>query len=123
MAPSQSKEEKAGLRPVILAEGVGKRLWPLSTEKKPKQFQVLTQGDLFPGDPSKSGETPVFTTYSNLRRQTFSFGPDGQLNEIRMTASFILEPIPYVIYCYRDWYCGGGKRRNGKNADEKAFRS
>ena len=26
------------LRPIILAGGVGKRLWPLSTESNPKQF-------------------------------------------------------------------------------------
>ena len=26
------------LRPILLAGGSGKRLWPLSTEEKPKQF-------------------------------------------------------------------------------------
>ena len=26
------------LRPIILAGGIGKRLWPLSTESRPKQF-------------------------------------------------------------------------------------
>ena len=26
------------LRPIILAGGIGKRLWPLSTESHPKQF-------------------------------------------------------------------------------------
>ena len=28
-------------RPIILAGGSGKRLWPLSTKKKPKQFLPL----------------------------------------------------------------------------------
>ena len=32
-------------RPIILAGGSGKRLWPLSTKKKPKQFISLF-GDL-----------------------------------------------------------------------------
>ena len=26
------------LRPIVLAGGIGKRLWPLSTESRPKQF-------------------------------------------------------------------------------------
>ena len=26
------------IKPIILSGGVGKRLWPLSTENKPKQF-------------------------------------------------------------------------------------
>jgi len=32
-------------RPIILAGGSGKRLWPLSTKEKPKQFLPLF-GDL-----------------------------------------------------------------------------
>lgn len=33
--------EKSKLRPIILAGGSGKRLWPLSTKEKPKQFIPL----------------------------------------------------------------------------------
>ena len=33
------------LKPVVLAGGVGSRLWPLSREAYPKQFQKLTGGD------------------------------------------------------------------------------
>ena len=29
------------LRPIVLAGGIGKRLWPLSTESRPKQFIPL----------------------------------------------------------------------------------
>ena len=36
-------------RPIILAGGSGKRLWPLSTKEKPKQFLELF-GDLSPFD-------------------------------------------------------------------------
>lgn len=35
---------KQDIIPVILAGGVGKRLWPLSTRTKPKQFRKFTNG-------------------------------------------------------------------------------
>ena len=33
------------LRPIILAGGIGERLWPLSTKEVPKQFIPLSEGD------------------------------------------------------------------------------
>ena len=33
--------DKKKLRPVVLAGGSGKRLWPLSTKQRPKQFISL----------------------------------------------------------------------------------
>lgn len=35
------------VRPVILSGGAGTRLWPLSTERRPKQFLELAGGSLF----------------------------------------------------------------------------
>ena len=36
------------LRPIVLAAGIGKRLWPLSTESRPKQFiPIFKESSLF----------------------------------------------------------------------------
>ena len=38
LGPIKEDYVKKKLRPIVLAGGIGKRLWPLSTESHPKQF-------------------------------------------------------------------------------------
>ena len=81
-----------GILPVILAGGVGERLWPVSRESMPKQFvPLLGKRSLFQESVIRlTGEglsSPSVITSSNYR-----FLVSKQLKEIESNAKVFLEP-------------------------------
>lgn len=79
--------------PVVLAGGSGTRLWPLSRQQYPKQFLVLTglhtmfQETVLRFPAGKGVRTPLVVCNSDHR-----FLVAEQLQEIKTTATIILEP-------------------------------
>ena len=80
--------------PVVLAGGAGTRLWPLSTEEKPKQFHDLSgKGSLLAGTlerlkPLKPGKNVVVTSLryvEQTRDEMVKAGLDGAV---------LAEPVP-----------------------------
>lgn len=81
------------IQPVILAGGVGSRLWPLSRQQYPKQFLPLTHSKLtmlqetLQRAHAVSSETPIIVVNENYR-----FIVAEQLQQIGMKAHIVLEP-------------------------------
>lgn len=79
------------VQPIILAGGAGTRLWPLSTEKRPKHFMRIT------GERSMLEETLERVGDTKLFLQPMIVGAVAQADEIRAAApsvELILEPKP-----------------------------
>lgn len=84
---------KGKITPVLLAGGAGARLWPVSRDQLPKQFQPLI-GDLSTyqqtlqrvGDPAHFAR-PIVITNSDFR-----FFAQHQAADVRTDASVVLEP-------------------------------
>lgn len=85
------------ITPVILAGGVGTRLWPLSRKSYPKQFSTLTDGDsLFQKTAIRlsSSDLIKFKNHIILTNSDYRFIVTEQLQEIGIDPGLILiEPI------------------------------
>ena len=68
------------LKPVVLAGGVGSRLWPLSREAYPKQFQKLTGGDSLLAE--------HLPRLPDLRSPVLARRPDGRLYGVILRGGF-----------------------------------
>jgi mannose-1-phosphate guanylyltransferase / mannose-6-phosphate isomerase len=79
--------------PIIMAGGIGTRLWPVSRETMPKQFIALFDDDLSPFQATVqrvSGEgfaRPVIVTHNDFR-----FICAEQLSQLKIAADIVLEP-------------------------------
>ena len=63
------------VQPVVLAGGSGTRLWPISTEKRPKHLlEIVGTGSMFEqtlarvGDPSGSCRPSLWVRHHSLRK-------------------------------------------------------
>lgn len=79
------------VQPVILAGGAGTRLWPISTEKRPKHLLEIV------GSGTMLGQTLDRVSDAGLFAQPLIVGAAGQADEISAIApdaALILEPSP-----------------------------
>src|SRR5512132_1337395 len=79
------------VQPIILAGGAGTRLWPLSTETRPKHLMQIT------GDRSMLEQTLDRVADESLFLPPMILAADAQADEIRAvapSAQLILEPKP-----------------------------
>ena len=87
------------IRPVILAGGSGKRLWPVSRESKPKQFQKFSNDfSLFQQTLLRLKNLKYSSKFEFLKplivtNLKYQYLVLDQLKEIKMDGKIILEPI------------------------------
>lgn len=86
------------LQPIVLSGGSGSRLWPLSREQQPKQllklfgdFSMLQSTILRLND--FSGDFPISHKPIVVCNQSYRFITAEQLQEIKVSATVMLEPI------------------------------
>ena len=97
MGQERGKSIKAEVTPIILAGGAGSRLWPVSRDSLPKQFQTLTgplstfqQTLVRVSDPSLFVDPMVITAHA------FRSIAEEQAEAVGRATSLVLEP------CRRD---------------------
>ncbi|MBB3770429.1 mannose-1-phosphate guanylyltransferase/mannose-6-phosphate isomerase [Angulomicrobium tetraedrale] len=84
----------APILPVILAGGSGTRLWPVSRDSLPKQFQMLTGGHtLFQQTLKRVSDRALFAAPLVLTHEDFRFFARRQAQEIGIEATVALEPV------------------------------
>lgn len=80
--------------PIILAGGTGTRLWPVSRDSLPKQFQPLnSELTLYQETLERVSGTPLFTDPVVLTHNDFRFFARRQATEIGINPTIALEPI------------------------------
>ncbi|GLK83602.1 mannose-1-phosphate guanylyltransferase/mannose-6-phosphate isomerase [Ancylobacter defluvii] len=84
----------APIVPVILAGGSGTRLWPVSRDSLPKQFQVLTGSHtLYQQTLQRVADPSLFAAPLVLTHEDFRFFARRQAAEIGMEVTVALEPM------------------------------
>ncbi|HEY9213212.1 MAG TPA: sugar phosphate nucleotidyltransferase, partial [Ancylobacter sp.] len=79
--------------PVILAGGSGTRLWPISRDSLPKQFQALTGTlTMYQETLKRVSDRSLFTAPIVLTHEDFRFFARRQAAEIGIEATVALEP-------------------------------
>ncbi|MBS7546320.1 mannose-1-phosphate guanylyltransferase/mannose-6-phosphate isomerase [Ancylobacter oerskovii] len=80
--------------PVVLAGGSGTRLWPVSRDSLPKQFQVLTGSQtLYQQTLQRVSDRSLFAPPLVLTHEDFRFFARRQAAEIGMEVTVALEPV------------------------------
>ena len=80
--------------PVILAGGSGTRLWPISRDSLPKQFQALTGSlTMYQETLKRVSDRSMFTAPIVLTHEDFRFFARRQASDIGIEATVALEPI------------------------------
>ena len=82
------------LRPILLAGGSGTRLWPLSTEERPKQFIPIFKGlSLFDLTLKRLNNNPLFKRPIIVTSEKYLNHINNSLNNVGVDAAkIILEP-------------------------------
>lgn len=79
--------------PVVLAGGTGTRLWPVSRDSLPKQFQALAGGrTLYQDTLARVSDRSLFAAPVVLTHEDFRFFAKRQAAEIGIDATVALEP-------------------------------
>lgn len=88
--------ENSLITPVILSGGSGTRLWPLSTNEKPKQFLNLTGPEsMFELTLSRCGDTGIFTPPIIVGNHRHADLAEAQMEQFGIApVAHILEPCP-----------------------------
>jgi len=88
---------KDRITPVLLAGGAGSRLWPVSRDQLPKQFQPLI-GNLstYQQTLKRVSDPTLYTTPVVITNNDFRFFAQRQASDIGLNANVVLEP------CRRD---------------------
>lgn len=80
--------------PIVLAGGIGTRLWPISRESYPKQFRKLAGADSLFQDTIKRFQDPAFLRPIIVTNESYRFHVVEQMGEIaRLPDQILLEPI------------------------------
>ncbi len=83
----------ASIVPVILAGGSGTRLWPVSRDSLPKQFQSLHGiNTLYQDTLKRVSDRSLFTAPIVLTHEDFRFFARRQAEDIGLTTTVVLEP-------------------------------
>jgi len=84
----------ASIVPVVLAGGSGTRLWPISRDSLPKQFQPLTGSlSLFQETLKRVSDRALFASPLIVTHEDFRFFALRQAQEIGMDVTVALEPV------------------------------
>ncbi|MCJ8143157.1 mannose-1-phosphate guanylyltransferase/mannose-6-phosphate isomerase [Ancylobacter sp. A5.8] len=79
--------------PVILAGGSGTRLWPVSRDSLPKQFQPLAgERTMYQATLARVADSTLFTAPIVLTHEDFRFFARRQASDIGIEAKVVLEP-------------------------------
>ncbi|HCD83821.1 MAG TPA: mannose-1-phosphate guanylyltransferase/mannose-6-phosphate isomerase, partial [Agrobacterium sp.] len=81
------------ITPVLLAGGAGSRLWPVSRDQLPKQFQPLV-GNLstYQQTLTRVGDKTLYPEPLVITNEDFRFFARRQAEEIDLPATVVLEP-------------------------------
>ncbi|WP_137392274.1 mannose-1-phosphate guanylyltransferase/mannose-6-phosphate isomerase [Rhodoligotrophos defluvii] len=80
--------------PVVLAGGTGTRLWPVSRDSLPKQFQALSsERTLYQETLLRVSDPQLFTRPVVLTQDDFRFFARRQANEVAVEPTVVLEPV------------------------------
>ncbi|EMS95043.1 mannose-1-phosphate guanylyltransferase, partial [Agrobacterium tumefaciens str. Cherry 2E-2-2] len=87
------KEHSRKITPVLLAGGAGSRLWPVSRDQLPKQFQPLV-GNLstYQQTLQRVGDKSLYAEPLVITNEDFRFFARRQAEEIDLSATVVLEP-------------------------------
>ncbi|MBP2534592.1 mannose-1-phosphate guanylyltransferase/mannose-6-phosphate isomerase [Agrobacterium tumefaciens] len=87
------KEQSRKITPVLLAGGAGSRLWPVSRDQLPKQFQPLV-GNLstYQQTLQRVGDKSLYAEPLVITNEDFRFFARRQAEEIDLPATVVLEP-------------------------------
>ncbi|WP_288430940.1 mannose-1-phosphate guanylyltransferase/mannose-6-phosphate isomerase [uncultured Agrobacterium sp.] len=86
-------EQVRKITPVLLAGGAGSRLWPVSRDQLPKQFQPLV-GDLstYQQTLKRVGDKSLYAEPLVITNEDFRFFARRQAEEVDIPATVVLEP-------------------------------
>ncbi|QCI99766.1 mannose-1-phosphate guanylyltransferase/mannose-6-phosphate isomerase [Agrobacterium larrymoorei] len=86
-------EQVRKITPVLLAGGAGSRLWPVSRDQLPKQFQPLV-GDLstYQQTLKRVGDKALYAEPLVITNEDFRFFARRQAEEVDIPATVVLEP-------------------------------
>ncbi len=86
-------EQARKITPVLLAGGAGSRLWPVSRDQLPKQFQPLV-GDLstYQQTLKRVGDKALYAEPLVITNEDFRFFARRQAEEVDIPATVVLEP-------------------------------
>ena len=86
-------EQVRKITPVLLAGGAGSRLWPVSRDQLPKQFQPLV-GELstYQQTLKRVSDKSLYAEALVITNEDFRFFARRQAEEIDLTATVVLEP-------------------------------